>query len=369
MPAPLHQPEIEMDLPLDLPLAFALVTIGAMAFYVLADGFDLGIGVLFLFAPPNRDRDLMMQSIAPVWDGNETWIVFGGALLWAAFPIAYYVLLPAFYLPLILMLFALILRGIAFEFRFQVGTFRFVWDLAFAGGSVLAVVAQGLVLGGFIGGVPVVNGAFAGGPFTCVTFLGLLCAIGLIGGYGLLAAGWLIWKTDGPTQTFGREIGQATLLLMMGAMAVVSAWTALTIPEVADRWFAFPRILPLALLPLAAAAIAVLIWRSFWTTDGARVFCLTIVLFALGLAGLGVSLWPYVVPWHATIWSAAADDTSLTFAGVGLLVILPVILGYLAHAYWVFRGKTMPEPGGYDAAAASHAGRRTAAGDTTLHLH
>jgi cytochrome d ubiquinol oxidase subunit II len=354
---------------MDLPLAFALVTIGALATYVLADGFDLGMGVLFLLAPRNRDRDLMMQSIAPVWDGNETWIVFGGGLLWAAFPIAYYVLLPAFYLPLVLMLFALILRGIAFGFRFQASTFRYVWDIAFAGGSVLAVIAQGLVLGGFIGGIPVVNDAFAGGPFTCLTFLGLLCAIGLIGGYGLLAAGWLIWKTDGPTQTFGREIGQAALLLTIGAMAVVSVWSALTVPEIAHRWFAFPRVLPLALLPLAAACVAGLIWRSFWTTDGARVFCLTIVLFVLGLAGLCVSLWPYVVPRYATIWSAAADDTSLAFAGVGLLVILPVILGYLAHAYWVFRGKTTLEPSGYDAAAASHAGRRTPAGNTALHLH
>ena len=355
---------------MDLPLAFALVTIGAVAFYVLADGFDLGIGVLFLLAPRDRDRDLMMQSIAPVWDGNETWLVFGGALLWAAFPIAYYVLLPAFYLPLVLMLFALILRGIAFEFRFQASTFRFVWDIAFACGSVLAIVAQGFVLGGFIGGVPVANVAFAGGPCTCLTFLGLLCALGLIGGYGLLAAGWLIWKTDGPTQIFGREVGQATLILTMGAMAVVSVWTAITVPEVAHRWFAFPRVLPLALLPLSSAAVAMLIWRSFWTTEGARVFCLTIVLFVLGLAGLGVSLWPYVVPRHATIWSAASDDTSLAFAGVGLLIILPVILSYLAHAYWVFRGKTSLEPGGgYDAAAASHAGRRTPATDTALHLH
>ena len=354
---------------MDLPLAFAIVTIGALATYVLADGFDLGIGVLFLLAPRNQDRDLMMQSVAPVWDGNETWIVFGGALLWAAFPIAYYVLLPAFYLPLVLMLFALILRGIAFEFRFQAGTFRFMWDFAFAGGSILAVAAQGLVLGGFIGGVPVVNGAFAGGPFTCVTFLGLLCAIGLLGGYGLLAAGWLIWKTEGPTQTFGREVGQAALLLTMGAMAVVSIWSAFTVPEIARRWFSFPRVLPLALLPLSTAGVAMLIWWSFWKTDGARVFCLTIGLFVLGLAGLLVSLWPYVVPWQAPIWSAAADDTSLAFAGVGLVVILPVILGYLAHAYWVFRGKTTTEPSGYDAAVASHAGRRTSAGNTALHLH
>jgi cytochrome d ubiquinol oxidase subunit II len=354
---------------MDLPLAFALLTVGAVALYVLADGFDLGIGVLFLLAPRDRDRNLMMQSIAPVWDGNETWIVFGGALLWAAFPIAYYVLLPAFYMPLMLMLFALILRGIAFAFRFQASVFRVMWDYAFAAGSLMAVMAQGLVLGGFIGGVPVVNGAFAGGPFTCLTFLGLLCALGLVGGYGLLAAGWLIWKTDGPTQIFGREVGQAALILTVGAMAVASAWTAITVPDVARRWFAFPRVLPLAMLPLAAVGVASFIWRSFWTTEGARVFCLTIVLFLLGLAGLAVSLWPYVVPRSATIWSAASDDTSLAFVGVGVLVILPIILVYLAHAYWVFRGKTAHESGGGDAAAALLVGRRTPARDTALHLH
>ena len=354
---------------MDLPLAFAVLTISAVTIYVLGDGFDLGVGVLFLFAPRNQDRDLMMQSISPFWDGNETWIVFGGALLLVAFPIAYYVLLPAFYLPLILMLLALILRGIAFDFRFQAGSFRFVWDLAFAGGSVLAILAQGLVLGGFIGGIPVVNGAFAGGPFTCLTFLGLLCSLGLIGGYGLLGAGWLIWKTEGPTQMFGREIGQAVLILTIAAMAIVSLWTALTIPDVAHRWFAFPRVLPLGLLPLATAGVAVLIWRSLWTTEGARIFCLTVLLFVLGLAGLIVSMWPYVVPRYATIWTAASDDTSLTFAGIGVIFILPIILGYLGHAYWVFRGKTVRNPDGDGAAETSHTGRRTPAGNNALHLH
>jgi cytochrome bd ubiquinol oxidase subunit II len=267
------------------------------------------------------------------------------------------------------MLFALILRGIAFGFRFQASTFRFLWDYAFAAGSLMAVTAQGLVLGGFIGGVPAANGAFAGGPFTCITFLGLLCALGLIGGYGLLAAGWLIWKTEGPTQIFGREVGQAALILTVSAMAAVSAWTAITVPDVAHRWFAFPRVFPLALLPLTAAAVARFIWRSFWTTEGAQVFCLTIVLFALGLAGLAVSLWPYVVPRSATIWSAASDDTSLAFAGFGVLVILPIILIYLGHAYWVFRGKTVLVARDDDAAATALTGRRTPARNTALHLH
>jgi cytochrome d ubiquinol oxidase subunit II len=353
---------------MDLPLIFALVAATGVGLYVLADGFDLGVGLLFLLAPREQDRDIMMESIAPLWDGNETWLVFGGALLWTVFPIAYYVLLPAFYLPLVIMLFALIFRGLAFEFRFQARLFRRVWDYAFAGGSLLAVLAQGLVLGGFIGGVPVENGVFAGGPFSCFTFLGLLCAAGLVGGYALLGSGWLIWKTNGPTQIFGREVGHAAVILTAAGMALVSAWTACTVPEVAERWFQWPRVLLLALMPLAAAATIALIWRSLWGSHQSRPFLLTVVLFLLGFGGLAVSLWPYVVPRHATIWSAASDPATLRFVGVGVLVILPIILGYLGHAYWVFRGKTVLE-GGYGAPDAQrYAGRRAAARRTELHL-
>ena len=228
---------------MDLPLIFGFVAAGAVGLYVLADGFDLGAGLLFLLAPREQDRDVMMESIAPLWDGNETWLVFGGALLWTAFPIGYYVLLPAFYLPLMIMLFALIFRGIAFEFRFQAKLFQRVWDYAFAGGSLLAVLAQGFVLGGFIGGVPVENGVFSGGPFNFFTVLGLLCAAGLVGGYAMLGAGWLIWKTNGPTQIFGREVGHAAVILTAACMALVGAWTAFTVPEVAERWFGWPRVL------------------------------------------------------------------------------------------------------------------------------
>ena len=357
---------------MDLPLVFALVAVLAVGLYVVLDGFDLGIGVLFLLAPRDRDRDMMMDSIAPMWDGNETWLVLGGGLLWAAFPIAYYVLLPAFYIPIMLMLIALIFRGIAFEFRFQERLFRRVWDYAFAGGSVLAVLAQGFVLGGFIGGVPVENGAFSGGPFSWFTILGLFCGLGLLGGYALLGAGWLIWRTNEGTQVFGREVGQAALLLTVAGMILVSAWTAVTVPEVAHRWFSWPRLLPLALLPLAAAAIAVLIWRNLWSRHEVRTFGLGILLFLTGFAGLAVSLWPYVVPRHATIWSASSDDTSLRFVGVGVLVVLPIILAYLAHAYWVFRGKTVST----DSYGSGDVGgtptpvdcRRTSAIDTTLHL-
>jgi cytochrome d ubiquinol oxidase subunit II len=353
---------------MDLPLIFALVAAGGVGLYVLADGFDLGIGLLFLLAPREQDRDMMMESIAPLWDGNETWLVFGGALLWAAFPIAYYVLLPAFYLPLVIMLFALIFRGIAFEFRFQAKLFRRVWDYTFAGGSLLAVLAQGLVLGGFIGGVPIENGVFSGGPFSCFTILGVLCAAGLVGGYSLLGAGWLIWKADGKTQIFGREVGHAAVILTAACMVLVSAWTALTVPEVAVRWFNWPRILPLSFMPLAAAVAVLLIWRALWGTHESRPFVLTIVLFLLGFGGLAISLWPYVVPRHATIWNAASDPATLRFIGVGMVVILPIILGYLGHAYWVFRGKTVLEGGYGTPDVEGHTGRRAAARRNDLHL-
>ncbi|WP_232629959.1 cytochrome d ubiquinol oxidase subunit II [Methylobacterium sp. Leaf118] len=355
---------------MDLPLIFALVSATAIAVYVLADGFDLGVGILFLLAPRGRHRDLMMQSVAPMWDGNETWLVLGGALLWAAFPMAYYVLLPAFYLPIMAMLFALILRGIAFEFRFQATRFQRVWDFAFAGGSLLAALAQGIILGGFIGGVPLSNGVFSGTAFSAFSVLGLLCGAGLVGGYALLGAGWLIWRTDGPVQIFGREVGRAALILTASMMLLVSAWTALSVPEVARRWFAWPTVVPLALLPAAAVGLSVLIWRSLWSPRETRVFQFAILLFLLGFVGLVVSLWPYVVPRHATIWSAASDDATLRFVGIGMLIVVPVIIAYLGHAYWVFRGKTVPSAQEAEETlpATPSAGRRSSASETALHL-
>jgi cytochrome bd ubiquinol oxidase subunit II len=287
---------------MDLPLLFALVAALCVAIYVLADGFDLGVGILFLVAPRTEDRDLMMESIAPLWDGNETWLVAGGTLLLAAFPPGYYVLLPAFYIAVVTMLFSLILRGVAFEFRFHAGHFRPVWDWAFAGGSLLAALSQGFILGGFIQGVPVRDGVFAGGTFDFLSPLGLLCGVGLVGGYALLGAGWLIWKTTGPTQTFGREIGRAALIATMAMMAVVSLWTALTQPVIAARWFDGSFLFAQSLLPITAIAAAVVVWQNLWGRHEALPFALGLVLFLCGFGGLAVSLWPYVVPWQITIW-------------------------------------------------------------------
>lgn len=327
------------------PLFFGALTAFCVTVYVLADGLDLGVGILFLAAPRDADRDLMMASIEPVWDGNETWLVMGGTLLFAVFPAGYYVLLPAFYLPIMFMLFALIFRGVAFGFRLQATRFRLIWDVAFAGGSIMATMCQGMILGGLVTGVPVENGMFSGGTFSFFTLLGVLCGIGLLGGYALIGAGWLIWKTDGSTQVFAREIAHAALILVAIMMLLVSVWSAWSVPEVAARWFSWPNILLLAPVPLVTLAVIVSIWRGLWRGADARTFVLSLGVFVLGLFGLVVSLWPYVVPRSVTVWDGLSDPQSLAFTMVGVVFVLPIVLAYQAHAYWVFRGKTEPAVG------------------------
>ena len=328
---------------MDIPLLFAAVTAFAVVVYVLADGFDLGVGILFLIAPREIDRDRMMQSIEPVWDANETWLVMGGLLLYAGFPAGYYILMPAFYLPIMLMLFSLIFRGISFAFRFQPGPFRRFWDFAFALGSLFATLSQGLILGGIIAGVPVANGAFAGGPLSFFNIEGVLCGLGLVAGYSLLGACWLVRKTEDGTQIFAREIGRTALIATTIMLAAVSGWTALIHGDVAARWFGWPNIAFLAPVPLVTAGIIVALWQSLWGERDARPFVLALALFLLGFVGLVVSLWPYVVRPDLTIWDAASDRSTQIFAGVGVVIIMPIVLAYQAHAYWVFRGKTALE--------------------------
>ena len=324
---------------MDLPLLFALTAALCAVIYVLADGFDLGVGILFLFVPQDEDRDLMMESIAPFWDGNETWLVAGGTLLLAAFPPGYYVLLPAFYSAIVPMLLALILRGAAFEFRFHAGRLRRPWDWVFAVASLVATFSQGLVLGGFIQGVRIRGGAFAGGTFDFVSLLGLFCACGLIAGYCLLGAGWLVWKTTGSTQIFGRQIAQAALIATMTMMALVSFWTAWTQPVIAVRWFDGSWYLAQALLPIAVGVTAITLHRCLWGRHDALPFALGLVIFLGGFGGLAFSLWPYLVPRQITIWQGAGDPATLRILGVGTVVILPLIVTYLSYAYWTFRGK------------------------------
>ncbi len=331
---------------LDLPLLFAFVLAFGVAMYVVMDGFDLGLGVLFPLAPNDDDRDMMMNSIAPIWDGNETWLVLGGTLLIAAFPVAYATLLPAFYVPLVVMLFALIFRGIAFEFRFRAARFRFLWDWAFAGGSALAGFCQGLVLGAFIDGVPVHGERFAGSALGFISGFAVVSGLGVVAGYALLGATWLILKTGGTTGEFGRRAARPALLVTLAFVAVISLWTPISHPQIAARWFSLPNFLFLWPVPFVTALVAWVIWRSIRSTHEAVPFLFSIGLFLLALLGLGISLFPYAVPWQVTIWQAASSTPTLQFVGVGVLIILPITLGYLGYAHWIFRGKATAD-GGY----------------------
>jgi len=322
-----------------LPVIWAALIGTAVALYVILDGFDLGIGILFPFTKDDKERDQMIASIAPFWDGNETWLVLGGGGLWVAFPRAYAVVMPALYLPVIVMLLGLIFRGVAFEFRTVAVTSKKYWTFAFAAGSTLAAFCQGLILGGLVQGIKVENGAFAGGAFDFATPFALLCALGVVAGYALLGACWLTMKTDGAVARRAREHARLLLLGVLVFMAIVSVWTPLEFPRIRTRWFSLPNILFLWPVPVVTALTAYLAWR--WLEAGRDIppFLAAIVLFMLGYAGLAISVFPYLVPPSITIWEAAAAPASQIFMLLGTLPLLPIILTYTGFVYYLFRGK------------------------------
>jgi cytochrome d ubiquinol oxidase subunit II len=339
----------------DLPLIWAGIIALAVLLYVLLDGFDLGIGALFPFAS-DKERDVMTAAIAPVWDGNETWLVLGGAGLLAAFPLAYAVLMPAFYIPIILMLTALIFRGVAFEFRVHGrGAGRRFWTWAFSFGSILAVVAQGFVLGAFVQGVKVEGRAFAGGPFDWLTPFSALTAAALTFGYALLGACWLIGKTEGELRD--KAVGWARRLAIgvAVAMALVSVATLLVNLTVTERWGVsfrdgamvdWGRLLKLSPVPLLGGAALVGLFVSCKPGgSNLRPYLLAVAAFLSGYAGLALSIAPYVVPFRLSLWDTAARDNALALMLWGVGILMPVILGYTAYAYWVFRGKASVEHG------------------------
>ncbi len=321
-----------------LPVIWAALIGTAVALYVILDGFDLGIGILFPFAKNEVERDQMMRSIAPFWDGNETWLVLGGGGLWVAFPTAYAVLMPAAYLPVIVMLLALVFRGVAFEFR-TVSHSKKAWNFAFAAGSTLAAFSQGLVLGTLIQGIKVSNGAFAGGHFDWATPFGVLCGLSLIAGYALLGATWLVMKTDGAVAERARAHAKLLLLAVLICMGAVSCYTPLAFERIAVRWFSVPNILYLWPVPLVTGILAYALWRALEVGRENFPFFATIGLFLLGYVGLVISSYPYLVPPSLTVWDTAAPPASQMFMLVGTLILLPIILGYIALIYWVFRGK------------------------------
>jgi len=318
----------------------------AVFFYVLLDGFDLGVGILYNFAHTTADRNLLMNSIAPIWDGNETWLVLGGIGLLAAFPLAFAIILPAVYFPILVMLLALIFRGVAFEFRFRDAAHRTFWDHAFGYGSAIATFAQGVVLGAFIQGFQVDGRHFSGGSFDCFTPFSLFTGIALLFGYGLLGSGWLILKTEGALQKSARKHARRCFLGTLAAVGIVSLWTPLVDPDIAHRWFSWPNIAFLAPVPVLTALFGLLEWRAIANPKSElRPFVYAVLLFCLSYLGIAISLFPMIVPHHYSLWQAASSPDTQIFLGVGTLFLLPVILVYTGWSYWVFRGKVRADTG------------------------
>lgn len=329
---------------LDLPFIFALIIGTAIFLYVLLDGFDLGIGILFPFAPSDKCRDSMMNSIAPFWDGNETWLVMGGGGLFAAFPLAYAVLLPAFYIPIISMLLGLILRGVAFEFRFKADRSKKLWDYAFYFGSLIATFSQGLILGSFVHGVNVEGRNFAGGPFDWLSGFSIMTGFALLFGYILLGSTWLIMKTEGKTQAWARKMAAFGLGCVSLFMLLVTVATPILNQGIRQFWFTAPTFYYLAIIPLIAVLLFSLIaYDLMHSKKEYRPFLCSIGLFLTAYLGLGASLYPWMIPFKFTLWDAAASGPSLSLILVGVVPLLPIILGYTAYSYYIFHGKTSHE--------------------------
>ena len=331
---------------IDLPLIWAIIIAFSIMMYVLMDGFDLGIGILYPFFKSKEDRDVMMNTVAPVWDGNETWLVLGGAGLMAAFPLAYAVVLSAFYLPLIFMLMGLIFRGVAFEFRFKAReNERHFWDKAFIGGSIVATFFQGVTLGAYIQGIPVVNRAYAGGAFDWITAFSIFTGFGLLVAYGLLGSTWLIMKTEANLQQRAYRITPWLVWALLAVIAIISIWTPLSDKNIAQRWFTFPNMLWFLPVPLLVAASTYWLLRAVARKRQAMPFVYTLALIFLCYSGLGIGLWPNIIPPAVSIWEASSPPQSQGFTLVGALLIIPIILTYTVWSYYVFRGKVKPGDG------------------------
>lgn len=330
---------------MDLTMIWAIIIAFAVAAYVVMDGFDLGIGILFPRFKEGPQRDMAMNAVAPVWDGNETWLVLGGGGLLAAFPLAYAIILPALYAPLTAMLLGLIFRGVAFEFRWRDPAHRPTWDRAFFIGSLVATFAQGITLGALLQGIDVEGRAYAGGWWDWLTPFSLLTGASLVVGYALLGAGWLIWKTEGPLQEEAYRLARLLTPALLAAIGGVSIATPFLEGQYYQRWFVSPGLFVTLPMPLLVIGAAALLWRALKARAERAPFLLSLVLFGLSLVGLGISIWPDVIPGKISIWDAAAPESSQIFMLVGAGILVPIILAYTGWAYWVFRGKV--GEGGY----------------------
>lgn len=330
---------------IDFVPLWAIILGTAVFFYVLLDGFDLGVGILYGFARSRQDRNAIMDSIAPVWDGNETWLVLGGIGLLAAFPLAFAIIIPAVYFPILIMLLALIFRGVAFEFHYRDTEHVTFWDRAFCIGSLIATFAQGVVLGAFIQGFAVEGRKFVGTSFDCFTPFSLFTGLALVFGYALLGAGWLILKTEGALQQTTRRQGRWCFIAILVAMGTVSLWTPMMNNDIAHRWFSWPNIAYLSIIPIITLVIALFEWRALNNQSEVAPFIGAIGLFLVSYAGIAISLFPMIVPYHFTLWQAASSPDTQVFLIVGTLFLLPIILMYSTWSYWVFRGKVRAEVG------------------------
>jgi cytochrome d ubiquinol oxidase subunit II len=332
-------------MPLDLVPIWTLILGLAVFMYVLLDGFDLGIGILAPTAPDDDTRTLMMNTIAPIWDGNETWLILGGMGLLAAFPVAFAIIIPAVYFPLLLMLLGLIFRGVAFEFRLKKTSHRRWWDRGFFWGSTIATFAQGIVLGMYVEGFTVSGRAFSGTSFDWLSAFPLATGIGLLFGYALLGAAWLVMKTEGEVQQRARRHATIALYGVLAFIAMVSVWTPLMHAQIAQRWFSTPNIYYFAPVPLITAAIAWMTWRALHRDSDYLPFIGAMGLFVMCYLGLAISLFPYIVPYAFTLWQAAAVPSTQMFLLIGTLFLLPIIFTYLGWSYYVFRGKVTADLG------------------------
>jgi len=328
---------------LDLPLIWLGLIGTAILLYVTLDGFDLGVGVLFPFAPTDQCRDRMMNSIAPFWDANETWLVLGGGGLFAAFPLAYAILMPALYIPVIFMLLGLIFRGVAFEFRFKATRSRRLWDYSFHFGSLLAAFMQGMIVGAFVCGIQVEGRSFTGGSFDWLNAYSVMTGIALIFGYALLGATWLVMKTDGVTQEWARRSALYVLSYVGLFLVIVSISMPMMNVDVKNLWFSLPTFFYLLPMPLITVVLFVFIWRALHGNSEYRPFFLSLMVFLMAYIGLAASLWPWLVPFSITFRQAAAAGSSQSLLLVGTVIMLPAVLAYTAFCYYVFRGKVSHE--------------------------
>ncbi|MFW1858069.1 cytochrome d ubiquinol oxidase subunit II [Acinetobacter defluvii] len=332
---------------IDLVLVWVGIIGLGVLIYVILDGFDLGIGILFPFIKDHQERDVMMNTVAPVWDGNETWMVLGGAGLYAAFPLVYSTVLSALYLPITFMVVALIFRGVAFEFRFKATRTKYLWDQAFIWGSILSSFFQGVILGAYIQGIETTNGIYSGGGWDWLTPFSIFSGIGVVAMYATLGCAWLIMKTDAKLQKQMYKFMPKLLIALLLIFAGVSLYTPMTHPEIADRWFSLPNFLYFSPVPVLVLIFVGLILKSCNQKHDSKPFIYTLALVFLAFTGFVISLWPNIIPPSVTIWQAAAPESSLKFTLVGAVILIPIIIAYTFLSYWVFRDKVRVGDEGY----------------------